>query len=99
MEYVFRLADNVVCRQTNSELRMLFDRRKGVMYELNETASAIVGQLADGPATATQIVSALVEEFDGPVEEITPDVNRLLADFAEAGLLVQGADDHVARQS
>jgi hypothetical protein len=41
----YSLSGHVVCRKTNTELRMLFDRERGVMYELNESASAIVEAL------------------------------------------------------
>lgn len=85
----FALADNVVCRNTNSSLRMLFDREKGVMYEMNETASAVIDLITQQPATAEELAAALEERFDGPPEEIRADVERMLADFADAGLVSQ----------
>jgi PqqD family protein of HPr-rel-A system len=85
----FRLAEHVVCRQTNSDLRMLFDRRKGVMYELNESASAIVGLLEQAPATAESLSDALLGEFDAPPTEVRADVSSLLADFLDADLVTQ----------
>jgi len=85
----FRLAGHIVCRETNTELRMLFDRSKGVMYELNETASAIVELLEANPATAKELVISLAEEFDANDDEIRGDVERLLADFFDAGLLIK----------
>lgn len=89
MAPTFRLADQVVCRQTNSDLRMLFDRRKGVMYELNETASAVVEQLDRRPMALDGLVEVLLADFDAPVDEIREDIERLLAEFSEAGILVQ----------
>lgn len=83
----FRLGDGVVCRQTTGDLRMLFDRKKGVMYELNETASAVVGHLAAALSTEDQLVKALMDEFSAPEDEIRGDVKRLLADFGDAGLV------------
>jgi PqqD family protein of HPr-rel-A system len=85
----FRLAEHVVCRKTNSELRMLFDRSKGVMYELNEAAAAVVERLDQEPGSADAVSESLLAEFDGPPDEIRADVDRLLADFVEAGLLVE----------
>lgn len=85
----FTLATNVVCRKTNSDLRMLFDRDKGVMYEMNETASAIIGLITREPASTEELTAALGERFDGPPDEIRTDVERLLADFADAGLVSQ----------
>lgn len=89
MGTTFQLSEGVVCRQTGSELRMLFDRKKGVMYELNETASAVVGHLAAQPSTKDQLVTALVSQFSAPDNEIREDVGRLLADFEDAGLLTR----------
>jgi hypothetical protein len=85
----FRLADHVVCRQTNTELRMLFDRSKGVMYELNESASAVVQLLGQGPATLETLTAPLLDEFDAPVEELQADVDGMLAEFVGAGLAIK----------
>lgn len=84
----YGLAENVVRRATTNELCMLFDRRKGVMYELNETASAVVSLLDAGTTTVEAVAAALVDQFDAPVEEIAGDVRRLLADFTDVGLVV-----------
>lgn len=90
MTVMYRLAEQVVCRQTNTELRMLFDRSKGVMYEMNESASAIVEILEREGATAEGLTASLADEFDAPVEDIQADVDRTLADFLDAGLVVKG---------
>ena len=84
----YALADHVVCRQTNTDLRMLFDRQKGVMYELNETASSVVAVLERESASADQIAEELSEEFDGDGTEIREGVDEMLTDFVNAGLLV-----------
>jgi coenzyme PQQ synthesis protein D (PqqD) len=85
----FRLAEHVVCRQTDCDLRMLFDRRKGVMYELNESASAVVGHLSQAAATVEGLSETLLGEFDAEPSEVQADVSSLLADFLDAGLVVQ----------
>lgn len=85
----YALAEHIVCRKTNSDLRMLFDRDKGVMYEMNETASAIIDFITHEPASADEVASALAERFDGPPDEIRADVKLLLTDFADAGLVSQ----------
>jgi PqqD family protein of HPr-rel-A system len=85
----FRLADHVVCRQTNNELRMLFDQRKGVMYELNESASAVAERLGSEPATSEDLITALLDEFEAPAEDVKADVETLLADFVGAGLVIE----------
>jgi PqqD family protein of HPr-rel-A system len=81
------LESHAVSRQTSSGLTMLFDRAKGVMYELNETASAIVAQLTAEPQTCEEIVDKLASQFEAPADEIETDVRAFVADFAEAGLL------------
>lgn len=85
---VYQIAETVTCRQTNRELKMLFDRNRGVMYELNETASDIVTLLNEAPRDIDQIVHALAETYEAPVEEIRADAEQLINDFSEAGLIV-----------
>jgi PqqD family protein of HPr-rel-A system len=68
---------------------MLFDRTKGVMYELNESASAAVECLGQQPSTAEELSASLLDEFDAPADEIRADVDQMLADFVDAGLVVE----------
>jgi PqqD family protein of HPr-rel-A system len=81
------LEPHAVSRQTSAGLTMLFDRAKGVMYELNETASAIVAHLSAEPQACEELVTRLTAEFEAPRDEIESDVQAFLSDFAEAGLL------------
>lgn len=90
MSEKFALAEHVVCRHTNSELRMLFDRRRGVMYELNETASAVVDTLEGGAITAEALYSELLDAFDVSSDVLRVDVDRMLQDFRDAGLITVG---------
>ncbi len=83
---IYKLSDHVTCRATNTELRMLFDREKGVMYELNESASAIVYALSDAPQSHASLVERLQCEFEGDTG-IDADVTDFLADFEKAGLV------------
>jgi PqqD family protein of HPr-rel-A system len=70
---------------------MLFDRNKGVMYELNETASAVVDLLTAGTSSAAELVAALAGQFDADPEEIRADVQAMLEDFTVSGLVVARA--------
>jgi PqqD family protein of HPr-rel-A system len=81
------LEPHAVCRQTNAGLTMLFDRTKGVMYELNESASAVVTTLSTEPQSWDEIIAALLDQFDAPREEIETDVRIFIDEFVEAGLL------------
>jgi Coenzyme PQQ synthesis protein D (PqqD) len=81
------LAGHVVCRSTSGPLRMLFDRDKGVMYELNESASSIVGMLAEGSQTLDELLDALAQDYDAPHGTLAEDVTLLIEDFRSAGLV------------
>lgn len=84
------LRPHAVARVTNAGLTMLFDRAKGVMYELNETASVVVTLLADRPRTLDALVEELCREFDGPRDEIAADIRSFVDDFSDAGLISVG---------
>ncbi len=81
------LEPHAVYRQTNAGLTMLFHRTKGVMYELNESASAVIDILSTGPQSWDEIIAALLNQFDAPREEIETDVRTFIDEFTEAGLL------------
>jgi hypothetical protein len=88
-ELTFTLGQHITARKTNTELRMLFDRTKGVMYELNESASAVVEALETGAKQRSALIDHLEAQFDAPREEIGADLDSLLADFEKAGLIVR----------
>ncbi|MFD9691783.1 PqqD family protein [Kitasatospora sp. NPDC059088] len=81
------LAPHAVCRETTNGLVMLFDRKKGVMYELNESAAAIVRMFAAAPRVVEDMVVELAETFEGDREAIREGLSSLVSDFVEAGLL------------
>ena len=81
------LKKHAVSRRTNAGLTMLFDRAKGVMYELNESASCIVELLSAEPVPVQALVENLAARFDAPTAEIEADVEQFLSEFEEAQLL------------
>ena len=83
------LQQHAVRRKTSAGLTMLFDRAKGVMYELNESASAVVALLDVTPRNISEIVDTLVDQFEADRGEIEQDVATFVEDFVEAGLLVR----------
>ncbi|MDP4500508.1 PqqD family protein [Nonomuraea turcica] len=89
IDYAARLsiADHVVFRETNGTLCMLFDRDKGVMYELNETASAVVRSLRDDARSFSELIQDLATEYDASPEMIAEDSTALVTDLEQAGLL------------
>jgi hypothetical protein len=68
---------------------MLFDRAKGVMYELNESASAVVDLLGSEPQQVTDVIDILANRFEADPHEIEQDVLAFVDDFVEAGLLTR----------
>lgn len=87
MQPTIALEAHAVSRQTNAGLTMLFDRAKGVMYELNESASAIVTVLTVEPQSYDEVVDKLLEEFDADRKVIEEDVRAFVREFSEAGLV------------
>src|ERR1035438_592972 len=85
-ERTVRLQPHAVSRRTNAGLTMLFDRAKGVMYELNESASAVVELLGSEPQQVADVIDILADRFEADPDEIEQDVLAFVDDFVEAGL-------------
>jgi Coenzyme PQQ synthesis protein D (PqqD) len=85
------LSKHAVCRQTTNGLVMLFDREKGVMYELNETAAKIVQLLSERSRDNAELVAELSAEFNAPDGVIADEVHKFTSDFLSAELLQSGA--------
>lgn len=69
---------------------VLYDDRDGRSYVLNRTGAA-VWRLCDGEATVDDLVASIAREYGEPTERVRPDVEALLAELREAGLLAAGA--------
>jgi len=82
-----RIAPHVVYRTTTTNLKMLFDRNRGVMYELNETASSIVALLQAGLQRTTDLVDALSSEYRVDKADIAEEVSQFVTDFLGSGVL------------
>jgi hypothetical protein len=89
LAHTIRLPAHAVSRRTSAGLTMLFDRAKGVMYELNETASAVIELLGPEPRSVREIVATLSARFEADSGEIAEDVAVFVQDFTEAGLLIE----------
>ena len=76
---------------------VLLNPQSGEYYTLDEIGSRI-WELCDGTRTVSEIVGAIVQEYDAPAAEIEGDVLELLNDLA-AEKLVRGdlAGDPVAQ--
>jgi hypothetical protein len=86
---VYGLSSHVSCQKSNSDLVTLIDRDRGVAYELNESASAIVAALSSGPKSRLDLVDRIATEFEGNGPDIEADLGDFLADFERAGLIAR----------
>ncbi len=64
----------------------LFDPRSGAVHLLNDTALAI-WDLCDGQTSPDEMVTAVCELTGMHPDIVTEDVQRILGEFEEAGLL------------
>jgi hypothetical protein len=72
---------------------VLLDLRDKNYYRLNETAAVVWKAIENGSARA-QILRTVLEEFDVSEAQAEIEVGRLVADFAERGLIaVSGPSD------
>jgi hypothetical protein len=80
-----RRVDHVIAREGDREV-LLLDVESGCYYALNEIGGRIWA-LCDGASTVTEIVAALCEEYDAPLEMIRADAVELLEDLRRERLL------------
>lgn len=66
---------------------VLFDERNGQVHELNPSASA-VWMLIDGQSTLDMVAADLQEILGVPADVVRPDLDGIVAQFADQGLLV-----------
>ncbi len=72
--------------QTPSE-NALFDPSTGALHLLNDTALAI-WELCDGETTPAEMIAAICEFCGMHRDIVTEDVERVLSDFYELGLVL-----------
>jgi hypothetical protein len=77
--------DHVIAREGDREV-LLLDVESGCYYTLNEIGGRI-WHLCDGTSTVSEIVAALCEEYDAPLEMIQADAVDLLEDLRRERLL------------
>lgn len=74
--------------------KLRFDQARGAwvllgperVFNLDEVAASVL-QRCTGEATLTGIVAALAAEFDADPAEVAPDVNELLQDLMDKGMV------------
>lgn len=85
----YRPADTVVFQSIGGE-GVLLDLARETYYGLNAVGMRIWTLLGEG-RDAARIATTLAAEFDAPAERIAADVDGLLAELADAGLIVAAA--------
>jgi|DewCreStandDraft_2_1066082.scaffolds.fasta_scaffold00296_2 PqqD family protein of HPr-rel-A system len=79
-----RVAD-VTASDLDDEL-VLYNLRTDQVHVLNATAAAI-WELCDGSLTADEIAAVLADACSVPLARVQPDVQNMLAEFHQAGLI------------
>lgn len=77
-------------RRSGAEVA-LFDQERGAVHLMNDSAAAI-WDLCDGRTDPEEMIEAICTISGVPREVVVDDVERILAEFAEAGLITW-ADD------
>lgn len=84
-ETTFIRSEGVLLREIGGEL-LLLNSTSDNYFGLNPSGAAMFQSLADG-ATFGATVAAVAEEFDAPVDVITTDLEKLLGELLDRGLL------------
>lgn len=80
----------VLAREIGGEM-VLLDPDRGVYYGLNEVGTRIWALLAEG-SSREQIEAQLVAEYDTSLESVRIDLQNLLAELLEHGLIDELGD-------
>ncbi len=88
---VYSLASHVICRRSQSQMMSIVDEGRGVLYELNEPASAIVEALRTGPKSSLELCHRIENMFEGNGPDMEADLGDFLADFERVGLIARVA--------
>ena len=78
-----------LCSSTNKDGTIVLNVRTGVLYSVIGVGSAIWTKLSSCPDGLSQqdIVSSIVAEFNAPEQVVRRDVEKLLTEFTDRGLL------------
>jgi hypothetical protein len=86
----YRQADDIVAREVGGET-VLLDLDAGTYFGLNSVGGRVWQLLADEPLGQDELCHRLTEEFDAPTEEIAADLQGLLQDLLDNGLIQAAA--------
>jgi hypothetical protein len=80
-------ADNVIDRKIGNEVIIIKDDGLSI-HVLNETA-AFIWQMCNGNNDSSAIATSICEQFDVPFEEASADVEDLIENLENLGILKQ----------
>jgi len=76
-----------VTRQTINGEAVILDRESQQIHQLNESGSFIWDQ-CDGKTPVSEIIRCVTEQFDVEHDVAAADVNRVVEEFRNVGLLI-----------
>lgn len=83
-----KLAANVSYRKTENGLGMIYNKVEGTLFELNETATAIIDLIVgNSELTANGIADELAIVYEASLELIIEEVKDTISEFIEFGVL------------
>lgn len=83
----YRLSDKILAQDVVSET-VLLDMEKGSYFELNEMGAAMLKHLRE-LGDPKLVVNALLEQYEVDEETVTGDLNHLLSQLEEHGLVIK----------
>ncbi|AWV97402.1 PqqD family protein [Arcticibacterium luteifluviistationis] len=86
METTYKLSDKQVSTSLSGE-SVILNHEKGSYYTLNEVGTFVWKTLETKEATEAELITGILENFDVVKEECTADLNTLLDDLINEGLV------------
>ncbi len=91
-EYPLKV-ENLLCEELEGLDEVVYVQPEdGASFSLNPTAAAIL-DLCDGSRTADDLAAILHETLGASLEEARADVDAILAEFVDYGLIYMADDD------
>jgi len=94
-DHILRASPGALSTMGPTGAAAILDPESGQFYSLNEVGARVWALLGEG-TTFNAILEQLLSEYDVTAEQLRPDMEQLLRQFAGAGLLDLGVeeDDH-----
>jgi uncharacterized protein (UPF0335 family) len=95
---ILQLGQHVNVRETALGVKMLYDNNEGVMYELNETASAVISLIEHANNSEEDVISNISARFSEDNKQIEQDIKKFLTEIKGRGLTKTRQDTSVWRE-